>query len=887
MAGVYGNMLAIPNRGRGGALPTYQGGNQPYTPGANVSARLSDAGGQIAGASAEASARALGNLAGAADKAVQTGVRAYEDYSKTRATQLLVEYQTRVNDAMYGEGGILTRKGDAAFDADKELARRSQEIREEVLGDYKGSLAGNFFDVRIREFDANNMLKAQKYRGDQYDAWAVRENIAAMDMLAKRAAGNYGNRAEFLRCMGELEWHQDQFFGIKGYGPEARAKGRAEARSAVLGMSIQQAIANGDMAGAERLLHQFGGGGRGSVGGSTSSRNLAANNFGNVKNSAGGFNAYATREDGLMGVGERVLRYNNAPERGWKAQTLEEMTAIYAPDSDGNDSKGYAAFLAKKLGVAPDAKINFRDPKILAGLIRWMPVMEHGGDRVKISAEEADKAAKELLEGKKPRITGAAEGVASNSTGGAAPSLFGLSPADRMKFQGWIESAQRSQQAKARVLLDERMSDAEAAWKDGLEAPNAPSRAEINAAYGKDAPKVWEQMESLRAYSADVRALRDMTPEQQNILLRDRTPQTGDGYARERQVYAMLSKAVEQDRKMRESDPGAYLARAVSDVENARIAMFQSMTPENVNNYAVALETAKKTRGMRGEGFLPKGDAAILAENIQSSSDPVASLAQLSSLMGKHWPVVNKQLSKDGNFSTTMAIVASGMKQRSGNLLLEAGKDKDFSKKSESILVIKGTTKTEFESLINKEMSEFNRTFLAGGDSDFPYVFNQSVKNLALQYMMQEGYETNEAVSKAANEVALNRYSVVGTGTRVFRVPADQNPDSIWEGAEASLDALAAKPSSLQTIKYKQMGANRTDVQYANMVRKNGYWVTNGDESGVVLFVGGQVVRDKSGNVISRTWDELDMLGREIAAAKLAVSREDEEIELLDLGATE
>ena len=451
MAGVYGNMLAIPNRGRGGALPTYQGGNQPYTPGANVSARLSDAGGQIAGAAAESSARALGNLAGAADRAVQTGVRDYEDYSKTRATQLLVEYQTRVNDAMYGEGGILTRKGDAAFYADKELARRSRQIREEVLGDYKGSLAGNFFDVRIREFDANNMLKAQKYRGDQYDAWSFREDIAAADMFAKRAAQNYANPEEFIRDAAQAEWHIKSALGRKGYGPEAMAKGIADARSAVLGMSIQQAIANGDMAGAERLLHQYGGGGRGSVGGSTSSRNLAANNFGNVKNSAGGFNAYATREDGLMGVGERVLRYNNAPERGWKAQTLEEMTAIYAPDSDGNDSKGYAAFLAKKLGVAPDAKINFRDPKILAGLIRWMPVMEHGGDRVNISAEEADKAAKELLEGKKPRITGAAEGVASNSTGGAAPSLFGLSPADRMKFQRWIEAGKRERMQEANL----------------------------------------------------------------------------------------------------------------------------------------------------------------------------------------------------------------------------------------------------------------------------------------------------------------------------------------------------------------------------------------------------------------------------------------------------
>lgn len=149
-----------------------------------------------------------------------------------------------------------------------------------------------------------------------------------------------------------------------------------------------------------------------------------------------------------MGIGERVLRYNNAPERGWKARTLEEMTAIYAPDSDGNDSKAYAAFLGGKLGISPDAEINFRDPKILAGLIRWMPIMEHGGDRVKISAAEAEAAAHALLRGEKPHITGEAERTAPGSMGSSA-SLFSLSPADKMKFQGWIESGKRKRVQEA------------------------------------------------------------------------------------------------------------------------------------------------------------------------------------------------------------------------------------------------------------------------------------------------------------------------------------------------------------------------------------------------------------------------------------------------------
>lgn len=137
--------------------------------------------------------------------------------------------------------------------------------------------------------------------------------------------------------------------------------------------------------------------------GSLSARNLAAFNFGNVKTSSGGYQQYLSREDGLMGVGERVLRYNNAPDRGWNAQTLRQMVDIYAPASDRNNPAAYAAFLGKRLGVDPNAPVNFRDPTILAGLIQSMPVMEHGAQRVNISQGEALAAAHRLLRGEKPR----------------------------------------------------------------------------------------------------------------------------------------------------------------------------------------------------------------------------------------------------------------------------------------------------------------------------------------------------------------------------------------------------------------------------------------------------------------------------------------------------
>lgn len=194
-------------------------------------------------------------------------------------------------------------------------------------------------------------------------------------------------------------------------------------------------VSSGQLDAARAFLGMGGASG----GASTSANNLAANNFGNVKNGNGGYNAYASRQDGLMGVGERVLRYNNAPERGWHAQTLREFAGIYAPVGDGkNNPDEYAAFLGKRLGVDPNQKIDFKDPKVLAGLIQSIPIMEHGAQRVNVSEDEAMQAAQALLSGKKPSLAG--------SAGAARSSLFvaGDNP-EGMTAKGNIDLASRPQ----------------------------------------------------------------------------------------------------------------------------------------------------------------------------------------------------------------------------------------------------------------------------------------------------------------------------------------------------------------------------------------------------------------------------------------------------------
>lgn len=148
------------------------------------------------------------------------------------------------------------------------------------------------------------------------------------------------------------------------------------------------------------------GGRRGPRPGSTSERNLSVWNYGNIRAYKGGWAAYASKHDGLMAMAERFLRYHNAPKRGWHAQTLAEVMNIYAPPKE-NQTNAYTATLAKWMGINPNQRLNFDDPRTLALFIQHVPRYEHG-HFVRISEAEALAAATDVLAGRKPRQVGRA-----------------------------------------------------------------------------------------------------------------------------------------------------------------------------------------------------------------------------------------------------------------------------------------------------------------------------------------------------------------------------------------------------------------------------------------------------------------------------------------------
>lgn len=242
-------------RGRGGALPTYQRQTGAYAPGAGVSVRMDDSAARIASAGDDLEARALIRLGDTMNKAVRVGVKAYDDYSKSKATQLITRYRRDMNMALYGENGILTQKGEAALDADEQRAERARQLRDELMKD-AGEYTRHYFTLLADDYDADTSLKAQRYAGKERVTMMNRNDEAAAEERAENAIASYANENDFNKSLGESLWYMEQRLRRDGYSDEALRRGLKETSSKVFRGAIENALAGNDVASARRLLER-------------------------------------------------------------------------------------------------------------------------------------------------------------------------------------------------------------------------------------------------------------------------------------------------------------------------------------------------------------------------------------------------------------------------------------------------------------------------------------------------------------------------------------------------------------------------------------------------------------------------------------------------------
>jgi hypothetical protein len=141
----------------------------------------------------------------------------------------------------------------------------------------------------------------------------------------------------------------------------------------------------------------------------------------------------------------------------------------------------------------------------------------------------------------------------------------------------------------------------------------------------------------------------------------------------------------------------------------------------------------------------------------------------------------------------------------------------------------------------------------AGGSGTATQVA-QSIEVLALQRMRVYGEDQSTATERAIEKVIGEKYDFARVGARPFRVPREVGDASTVEagarGFQANIKAGAVDaPPDAATDEQKS--------SYADAVRRNGYWVTNDDETGAVLYNERGVPVTRKGKPITLKWSDL------------------------------
>lgn len=459
------------------------------------------------------------------------------------------------------------------------------------------------------------------------------------------------------------------------------------------------------------------------------------------------------------------------------------------------------------------------------------------------------------------------------------PMAGGIEPVRQMQLQHQIETGRKQEMHERQAAMAPVLENWLAQCEDGQLTDLPYSNDEIAVTFGETAPELIKKIESARNYSASLAIAKYMNATEQKTLLNDMKPRTGSAdYHSKKTIHDKLAQAVQQMQTAWNNDAAAWLIENDDGVGKARQIFLASPSSVTFQDWQIKLQSAKKLRGIETPQLFSKADAAAFAAVLESSPNPCKNLQQWQSCFGSAFPQAMTEIMP--KTSVRMNILANNVPENAVKLLMQAGKDKDFSKNASEILGGKGFDKNAFAKKVHEEIWDFTATLTAGGNNELATGYAQAVSDLALQYMLGSGYATepDKAIERAADELFGNNYEIARNrnSANPFRIPKRAGmPEFIENGAAAWL--AKAELANFTYIPNQKFNSEKDRMMAQSVIRNEGYWITNQDETGLQLFVGSQPVLNDKGYPVNLDWATIASFGK--APVQLSMVNEPEESE--------
>lgn len=428
----------------------------------------------------------------------------------------------------------------------------------------------------------------------------------------------------------------------------------------------------------------------------------------------------------------------------------------------------------------------------------------------------------------------------------------------------------------AQDAQDLMQSDIASRAATGIPVVTPGSEAEATMRAGMT-PRQWDAYQS-RAEKADMlfRATGDMRTQTNGEIagaLETMKPKGGEeDFASRQAVYTEAVRIAQDQLKLRNTDPGRAVQEGFAPVREAWAAYQQVRTPETLQAALKVSQSAQTAIGIEAprQRLMPDALARDVAAQITGAA-PGASYEALQAkaqAFGTFWPNAIRQM---GKLLPPAYLTAAIMPNaQSAALMIETSRQ-DQAKLRHAI----GLPDSGDQSLAHMigqdpRMMDLRQSLAQrSGGIGTGQAVQAATESLALGIMATHGYgpgRASEAVEEAISRTVTDKYQTGKVNDMPFRVPANKPLDPIQDGAVSLQQNLKGEDLDIPPG-FAPPGMAPSDIrsQWLASVRSTGYWVTNDDATGLILYNDapgrGFAPVTSGGKPIERTWDQLQGQG--------------------------
>lgn len=220
-----------------------------------------------------------------------------------------------------------------------------------------------------------------------------------------------------------------------------------------------------------------------------------------------------------------------------------------------------------------------------------------------------------------------------------------------------------------------------------------------------------------------------------------------------------------------------------------------------------------------------------------------------------------------------VSVASSGLlPDECADIVIRGMRDRDFYPAHENFLKARGLDRKDLQDRLMEKLGDFGATILSGGDKSMYRGIMDAAEMVAMAKISRDGMDMDDAADFVAGQIR-DKYSFkTGANGVMFRIPKAYDPDLVSTGAAKWLRDV--DPESLDLRRKQEIGKEANDKILRNRLERQTSWVTAGDESGLIPFLGMAAILDKKGRPVIVKWAELQAMGaamkREVLESKLS-----------------